>query len=196
MSESYRLISDLIPKGSSVLDLGCGSGGLLQMLNSLGVKGRGVEIDENHVIECIRKGLSVFQGNIEEGLKEYPDLSYDYVIVNETLQSVYNTELLLKEILRVGKKAIVGIPNFGYWRIRVVLGFTGMLPVTRAYGYEWFNTPNIRLTTLKDFRAICGRMGIGILSETSLGQGGVLGKIKSLLPNLFAEHGLFVIEKK
>ncbi|MBL8029208.1 MAG: methionine biosynthesis protein MetW [Fibrobacteres bacterium] len=193
---SYRIISSIVPKGASVLDLGCGSGELLQILNKQGSRGRGVEKDENSVIECIKKGLSVFQGNIEEGLKEYPDLSYDYVILNETLQSVYNTELLLKEVLRVGKKAVVGIPNFGHWRIRLFLGLTGRLPVTKAYGYEWYNTPNIRLTTMKDFREICRKMDIKIVSEFPIAGRKELGILKSFQANLFAEHALFVIEKK
>ncbi len=195
LSVSQEIIASIIKGGSSVLDLGCGGGELLQVLTQSGAKGRGVEINEDHVIECIRRGLSVFQGNIEEGLKEYPDQSYDWVVLNETLQSVYNTELLLKESLRVGKRVVVGIPNFGYWKIRFVLGFTGRLPVTRAYGYEWYNTPNIRLTTIKDFRIICKRLGIKIVDEQHIGVSGVLKGIYATLPNLFSEHGLFVVEK-
>ena len=194
---NHRIILDLIPEGSHVLDLGCGSGELLSALTrNKKVAGQGVEIDENRVIECLKKGLSIIQGNIDEGLKEYPDHSYDYVIMNETLQSVYHTEFVLSEMLRVGGRALVGIPNFAEWRIRMTLGFTGTLPVTKVFNAEWYNTPNIRLVTVKDFRKTCGKMGFKILKEFFTAKNRHLPLPFRCRPNLFCENALFLIEKQ
>jgi len=192
----HALIMQLISKGSEVLDLGCGCGNLLLALTrEKGVRGCGVEIDEECVIECLRRGLSVIQSNLDEGLKEYPDQSYDYVILNQTLQSVYNTELILKEMLRVGRKAIVGIPNFAYWRIRSMLAICGTLPLTEVFRFEWYNTPNIRLVTVKDFEAMCRRIGLRIVNSYFLAGKRTLSFPYRLFPNFFCENGLFVLEK-
>jgi methionine biosynthesis protein MetW len=191
---AHRIIRELVPPSASVLDLGCGTGDLLATLRDKGVQGQGVEIDENMVVACLKKGLSVFQGNIDEGLKEYPDKSYDYVILNQTLQAVYHTELVLKEMVRVGRFAVVGIPNFAYWRIRTVLALTGKLPVTRVFNAEWYNTPNIRLVTVQDFTAVCRRLDIGIVNTYFTKRDRLLGYPAGVWPNLFCENALFVLK--
>lgn len=193
---AHRTIYDLIPGGSRVLDLGCGKGELLAaLMQDKQVAGQGVEIDENHVIECLNQGIPIVQGNLDEGLKEYPDGSYDYVILNQTLQSVYHTELLLTELLRVGKKAVVGIPNFAHWRIRLTLALTGTLPKTSVLNFEWYNTPNIRLVTVKDFKKVCAVMGIRVLEEFYSTGNRALPPPFRFRPNLFCENALFVIGK-
>lgn len=193
---NYNLIVEIIPSSSKVLDLGCGSGTLLKELSKKNIYGTGVEIDENMVIECLKKGISVIQENIDKGLTEYPDHSYDYVILNQTLQSVYNTEMLLNEMLRVGKKAIVGIPNFANWAIRKTLFFNGRMPVTKELHFEWYNTPNIRLTTIKDFLDISHKLNIKILNSYYSTQKKLLNPIKKLFPNFFAENALFILTKE
>ena len=189
-------ILNLIPDNASVLDLGCGDGNLLHALNTLkGVKGRGVEINEDHVIACIRKGIPVFQGNIEEGLKEYGDQSYDIVILNQTLQTIYHTEFLLGEMLRVGHRAVVSLPNFAHWRIRLSLGLFGRLPITRLFHYEWYNTPNIRLVTVNDFKAVCRKMDLRVTGEFYASDNRPIGIFGRCCPNLFSETAVFVLEK-
>ncbi|MFH0921582.1 MAG: methionine biosynthesis protein MetW [Fibrobacterota bacterium] len=188
-------ILNFIPNNASVLDLGCGNGNLLHALNSIkNAKGRGVEIDEDHVITCIKKGIPIFQGNIEEGLKEYPDQSYDFVILNQTLQNIYHTEFLLGEMLHVGRRAVVSLPNFAHWRIRIALGIFGRLPVTRLLHYEWYNTPNIRLFTVNDFKTVCRKKGLRVTHEFYTAGDRPLGLLGRCCPNLFCETAVFVLE--
>ncbi len=190
----HRIILGLIPQKASVLDLGCGSGELLQaLIQERGVKGHGVELDEEMVMACLKKGLSVIQADIDEGLKEYPDGAYDYVILNQTLQSVYNIEMLLDEMLRVGNRVIVGVPHFANWRIRLSLFFRGVFPAHTQN--EWFNTPNIRFITIRDFQNICGCKGIRIVSRYFTARNAQLGVIRGIGPHLFSENALFVLEK-
>jgi len=197
MQTAYRIITELVPEKSAVLDLGCGNGALLQALKEhKNTHGHGVEIDPDMVMACLQKGLSVFQGNLDEGLKEHPDNSFDIVILNQTLQSVLNTELVLSEMLRVGQTAIVGIPNFAHWRIRLALGLTGRLPVTPVYHFEWYKTPNVRLTTLKDFTSICDRLEVRIAKAFHLSHDRKLSPAFHLFPNLFSETAIFVLQKK
>ncbi|MFH1759999.1 MAG: methionine biosynthesis protein MetW [bacterium] len=193
---SHSVILGLVESGCHVLDLGCGAGELLKTLSlEKNVKGSGVEIDENQVIACLKKGLSVVHGNIDEGLKVYPDNSYDYVILNQTLQAVYNIEGLLKEMLRIGRKVIVGIPNFAHWRIRMAIFFRGRLPITRTLSSEWYNTPNIRIVTVKDFKTICNKLNIRICQKYFMANNKTLTPFGNLMPNLFCENALFVLEK-
>jgi len=191
----YEQIARLVPEGSRVLDLGCGNGQLLKMLmERKGVTGRGVDIDEENVVECIRKGLSVFQGNLDEGLADYQDKSYDYVVLNRTLQVVLKPDYVIKEMLRIGERAIVSFPNFGHWKVRLSLLLKGRMPVTRMLPFEWYNTPNIHLVTIKDFKRFCLVNGIDILNEVSLvNSRRVHDRRHRLFPNLLAEEGIFVI---
>ena len=191
----YELILSIVEQGSKVLDLGCGNGELLyRLIHERNVYGRGVDINEQNILQCITKGLSVFQGNIDEGLAEYQENSYDYVILNQTLQATHRPEFVIKEMLRVGKKAIVSFPNFGHWRLRSQLFFKGRMPKTLRLPFEWYETTNIRFLTIKDFRLFCKVQRLRILKEIDIGY---LGQhlLVSLKPNLLAVEGLFVITK-
>ncbi|MGQ9628900.1 MAG: methionine biosynthesis protein MetW [bacterium] len=192
----HREIFDIVENGSSVLDLGCGSGELLAaLIRYKNVRGSGVEILEENVLRCIEKGLSVFQGDIDEGLKDYEDGSFDYVVLNQTLQVVHKPIFVLHEMLRVGRRGIVGFPNFGYWQIRAKLLLTGRMPKTEFLPYEWYDTPNIHLFTIKDFRALCWENGFRILREIAIHSlMEERERRRHLLANLLAQYGLFEIE--
>jgi methionine biosynthesis protein MetW len=178
---SHEEIVNLIPTGSKVLDLGCGEGSLLELLQQeKQVRGRGVDIEEKMVLECIRKGLSVFQGNLEEGLKDYPSKSYDFVILNQTLQMIMNPVLLLKEMMRVGKKIIVNFPNFGHYVNRLQLLFKGRMPVNKDIPFQWYDTPNIHFCTRKDFVVLSKELGLIIKDEICLGRRGPISFLKDL----------------
>lgn len=196
LRSDYEQIISMIPEGSNVLDLGCGSGELLErLIKEKDVSGRGVEIDENNIIECIKKGLSVFQGDLDEGLREYQNQSYDYVILNQTLQVVKKPDYVIKEMLRVGKKGIVSFPNFGYWGVRNQLFFRGYMPRTNVLPFEWYNTPNIRLLTIKDFYKYVRENHIKILQRTFLVNSTPIKGIQKFFSNLLAEEAIFVLKK-
>jgi methionine biosynthesis protein MetW len=180
----YELIAELVAPNSTVLDLGCGNGELLQLLTrEKGVVGRGVDIEEAMIRSCIAKGLSVFHGNLDEGLKDYPTASYDYVILNRTMQVVHEPVLLLTEMLRVGRHGIVNFPNFGHWINRIQLGLGGRMPVNRHLPFAWHNTPNIHFFTRRDFRELCRELGMQILAEIDIRTG---RRARPIFPNLFA----------
>lgn len=179
----YKRIIDSIDPQAKVLDLGCGDGALLLALREQKqVTCYGIEIDFENILACVKKGLSVYQGNIDEGLSEFSDHSYDYVILSHTLQQIHKPLFVLSEMLRVGKKAIVSFPNFGYWKVRVQLALTGFTPKTTSLPYEWYDTPNIRVLTIHDFKTLCYKEGIQVydLAYSS---------------NLFSEKGVFLLEK-
>jgi len=194
---NYAVISDLIEAGSKILDLGCGSGDLLKLLKDRkNVKGRGIEINEDNVVSCIEKGLSVFQGNIDEGLIEFEDKSYDYIILNQTLQMTHKPEYVINEMLRVGKKVVISFPNFAYWRVRFYLFFTGRMPKSKMLPFEWFDTPNIHLLTIKDFKEFCKKRDIKILKEIFMKRGSTKkGFTYNIFSNLLAEEVMLVISK-
>ncbi len=170
---SYTLIMGLVDEGSSVLDLGCGSGELLLRLeNDNNCTGRGVDRSEDMVLSCIRKGLSVFQGDLDEGLRDYPSRSYDYVILNQTLQMLHDPMFLLREMSRVGKRVIINFPNFGHYLNRFQLMFLGQMPVNKNIPYSWHNTPNIHFCTRKDFIRLCTELGLRIMGEICLNSHG------------------------
>jgi len=194
-----KLYYDIIARGiepySRVLDLGCGDGSLLEhLMTQKSVHGYGVDIDFDNVTTCIQKGISVLQGNLDQGLSEFSDNAYDYVILSQTLQEVQNPELVLQEIVRIGKKGIVTFPNFAYWRIRMQMLVSGSSPKTKILPYEWYNTPNIRVVTINDFRQLCAAHNITILDETPLFKSLFWQKHFPLsLSNLFSQKGVFVL---
>lgn len=194
---NYSLISDMIEENSRVLDLGCGDGFLLKLLkDKKNIRGNGIEISQKEVISCLEKGLSVIQGNIDEGLKQFQDKSYDYVILNQTLQSTNNPAFVLDEMLRVGKKCIVSFPNFAYWRVRFNYFFTGNMPKSKVLPFEWYDTPNIHLLTIKDFFEFAKRHNFKILSGLYTTRATIRKGIQyNIFSNFFAEEAIFVISK-
>jgi methionine biosynthesis protein MetW len=181
---NYDEIAALVEPGSSVLDLGCGTGELLlRLIRERGCQGRGVDIEEEMIQQCIRRGISVFQGDLDEGLKDYPTASYDYVILNETLQMIREPNLLLREMARVGRRIIVNFPNFGYILNRLQLGLSGRMPENKNLPYKWYNTPNIHFCTQRDFFALARELGLRVEKTIYLHRG---KRIPAILPNLFA----------
>lgn len=198
MRFDLRIIASLVVPGSTVLDLGCGDGGLLYYLQKeRGARGTGIEKSETKVAHCIERGLSVLQGDINKEILDYPDGAFDYVILSRTLQQVYDPAGLIRSLLRVGKRGIVSFPNFGHWRVRLQLLGTGYAPVTRQLPYEWYDTPNIRVITLKDFRKFSKDVGFRILKMAAIitDFNGMGGRSVKFTPNLRATYGIFLIEK-
>ncbi|RAP33191.1 methionine biosynthesis protein MetW [Candidatus Marinamargulisbacteria bacterium SCGC AG-439-L15] len=196
--EYYQKIMDLIPEKSRVLDLGCGNGDLLKtLISKKNCYGYGVDMDFHNIKGCIKRGISVFQGNINEGLQEFRDKSFDVVLLSQTLQEVYDPVYVLLEMLRVGKKGIVTFPNFGHWHVRMNMIFKGFSPKTKSLPYEWYNTPNIRVVTIKDFRHLCKQKKITICDEIPLSKNTLFPwKIPLSFSNLLSQQGLFVLEKR
>ena len=188
----HRIILGLVPQGASVLDLGCGTGELLYLLaREKKARCQGIEIDDQAIYDCVARGLCVFHGDIDTGLADYGDKSFDYVILSQSLQQVRKIEAVLKDSLRVGKKVIIGFPNFAYYKSRAQIFFQGRTPVTPSLPYEWYDTPNLHFLSISDFVSYCGRKGIAIEQKFFLAN----KKAITLLPNLFAQIGLFLISK-
>ena len=198
MKEEFKVISKLIDERSRVLDVGCGDGILMEYLSKNKVVDvRGLEISKEKVKKCLSNGLAVVEGNAEYDLKQFPDLSFDYVILSQTLQAFMSPENVIKDLLRVGKKVIVTIPNFGHWKIRVDLLFKGEMPITKNLPYEWYNTPNLHMCTIQDFYNFCNNKGINIFKIISL-NGQKTSKITASslkYKNLISELGIFLLEK-
>jgi len=194
---NYNIISEIIDEGSKVLDLGCGDGTLLkQLIDEKNVHGIGVEIDQNSAISAIEKGLSIIQGNIDAGLKEFTDKEYDWVILNQTVQSTDKPDFVIEEMLRVGKKVVVSFPNFAYWKVRFYLFFKGKMPKSKILPFEWFNTPNIHLLTINDFYEFCHKRCIKILKSVYMTRAKVRhGMLIKTISNFFTEEVIFVISR-
>ncbi len=193
-----QLIASWIEPGAKVIDLGCGEGDLLHhLIAHKRVQGTGIERNEEKVSHCIEKGLSVLQGDINAEVHDYPEGSFDYVILSQTLQQVYEPARLIRAMLRIGRKGIVSFPNFSHWGIRLQVIFTGYAPVSRQLPYQWFDTPNIRVITLKDFRKFVHDVGLNVLKEAAIDTNSQdrYGKIVKFFPNLRATYGIFMIGK-
>ncbi len=194
----YDLVMSLVAEGSRVLDLGCGDGTLLSDLQKTkGVKGAGVEISEEGVSKCVEKGLYCYQGDIDEGLSDYRDKSFDFVILNQTIQNTKKPQYVLREIIRIGGKIIVSFPNFGYILLRMELLWKGMMPVNPLFPYEWYESPDIHKLSINNFNDFCLKNSYEICDtfHFTISSGG-RSKIIKFFPNLFAQYGFYVLEGK
>ena len=198
MKKEFQIISELIKNNTRVLDVGCGDGTLMKFLkDEKNVDTRGLEISKNNVQSCISKGLSIIEGNAEKDLHQFPDLAFDYVVLSQTLQAFYNPEKVIDDLLRVAKKAIVTIPNFGFWKVRIHLLLKGTMPVTNTLPNEWYNTPNLHMCSIKDFSNFCSKKKIDLISSIAL-NGEKTSKINKgniNIKNLSSELGIFLIKK-
>ena len=198
MKSEYKIISDIIEKNTRVLDVGCNDGTLMEFLKTnKNIDIRGIEISKEKVQICIAKGLTVIEGNAEFDLKQFPDDSFDYVVLGQTLQAFINPEVVIKELLRVGKKTVITIPNFGHWKVRFNLLIKGTMPITSSLPNNWYDTPNIHMCTIKDFFKFSEIMNFKIYKSLALINKKVSNINSSNLyfKNLFGELGIFLIEK-
>ena len=186
----HKIILNIIKDGSTVLDLGCGQGELLSILSEKRhIRGQGIEIDQNAIAECLRRGVNVLHGDLDQGLSEYPDKSFDYVILNDSLPEVRHPDTILTEALRVGRQVLVGFPNFCNLNARFQVGVLGKVPVTRSLPHQWYDTPNLHFLSIKDFAAFCRDKKIKVLAKYHLA-----GERRiRIFPNFLAGFSLFLI---
>ena len=198
MKHEFKTISKLIEKDTKILDVGCGNGELMKYIyNNISKNIRGLELSKENVQTCIAKGLTVVEGNAEKDLKQFPEESFDYVVLSQTLQAFLNPEIVLNELLRIGKKAIVTIPNFGFWKVRIHLLIKGTMPITENLPNEWYNTPNLHMCTIKDFVNFCKKRKIKLHNSISLNglKESPINSNNLNYQNFFSELGIFQIEK-
>ena len=196
MKKEFKVIADLLPNNTRVLDVGCGDGSLMNLLvKEKNIEVRGLELGKQNVQECIYKGLPVIQGNAETELYQFPDQSFDYVVLSQTLQAFYNPDKVLKELLRIGKSVIVSIPNFGYWKVRTSLLFFGKMPMTKTLPNSWYNTPNLHMCTIKDLFNYCDEQNIKIQKVVGVNEDKIslIKKSNLEIKNFFSKLGIFLI---
>ena len=195
----HLLVSEMVDRGARVLDVGCGDGDLLRLLvEARGIDGRGIEISREGVNECVAKGLAVIQGDADTDLTDYPDDAFDYVILSQTLQATRRPRQVLEQMLRIGQHAVVSFPNFGHWKIRLLLLFGGRMPRTDNLPDTWYDTPNIHFCTIKDFRALCLTVGVDMEKAVALNAWGSPLRLNApwWFWNLFGEQAVFLLSRK
>ena len=196
MKKEFKVIADLLPNNTRVLDVGCGDGSLMNLLvKEKNIEVRGLELEKQNVQECIYKGLPVIQGNAETELYQFPDKSFDYVVLSQTLQAFYNPDKVLKELLRIGKSVVISIPNFGYWKVRADLLFFGKMPETKSLPHKWYDTPNLHMCTIRDFYELCKNRNINMKKIVGVNNNRttLIHNNNIRLKNLFSEVGIFLI---
>ncbi|MAC14680.1 MAG: methionine biosynthesis protein MetW [Alcanivorax sp.] len=192
MRDDLQLISDWIPADASLLDLGCGDGTLLAHLqHHKQIRGYGLEINQDNLAACFEKGVNVLEQDLDEGLGNFQNHRFDYVVMTQALQAVLRPDQILNEMLRVGREAIITFPNFGHWRVRAYLSLKGRMPVSSTLPYEWYNTPNIHLCTVQDFETHCRKSNIRILERQVINRRHRSGLLARLWPNLFGEIAIY-----
>ena len=196
MKKEFKVIADLLPKNVRVLDVGCGDGSLMSLLiKEKNIDVRGLELEKENIKKCIYKGLPVIEGNAETELHQFPDQSFDYVILSQTLQAFYSPEKVLKDLLRIGKSVIVSIPNFGYWKVRTSLLFFGKMPITKTLPNFWYNTPNLHMCSIKDLFNFCEKKNIKVNKVVGVNEDKTseIKKSNLELKNFFSKLGIFLI---
>ena len=196
MKKEFKVIADLLPNNIKVLDVGCGDGSLMNLLKiEKNVEVRGLELNQENVQECIHRGLPVIQGNAETELHQFPDKSFDYVVLSQTLQAFYEPEKVLRNLLRIGKSVVISIPNFGFWKVRIKLLFFGEMPVTKTLPNTWYNTPNLHMCTIKDLFNFCDEKKINIEKVVGVNENktSIIKRSNLEIKNLFSKVGIFLI---
>ena len=196
MKKEFKVIADLLPSNTRVLNVGCGDGSLMSLLNEeKHIEVRGLELNQENVQECIHKGLPVIQGNAETELHQFPNKSFDYVVLSQTLQAFYEPEKVLRNLLRIGKSVVISIPNFGFWKVRIKLLFFGKMPVTKTLPNTWYNTPNLHMCTIKDLFDFCDEKKINIKKAVGVNENktSIIKKSNLEIKNLFSKVGIFLI---
>tara|TARA_B100000963_G_scaffold65062_1_gene53196 strand:+ start:278 stop:886 length:609 start_codon:yes stop_codon:yes gene_type:complete len=196
MKKEFKVIAELLSENTRVLDVGCGDGSLMALLKKeKKIEVRGLELSQENVQQCIHKGLPVIQGNAETELHQFPNQSFDYVVLSQTLQAFYEPEKVLQDLLRIGKSVVISIPNFGYWKVRTKLLFSGKMPVTKTLPNTWYNTPNLHMCTIKDLFNFCDEKSINIKKVVGVNgnKTSLINKRNLEIKNLFSKLGIFLI---
>ncbi len=198
LRSDLKAIADLIAPSSTLLDVGCGEGDLLDWLQKeKQVAGRGIELSQHGVNRCLARGLSVIQGDADADLSYYPDQAYDYAVLSQTLQTLRQPKEVLGHMVRIARHAVVSVPNFGHWKNRLYLAMHGRMPVTKTLSHEWYDTPNIHFCTITDFIVLCEDLGLTIEQRLYVTNQGISGgfRDKAIFANLFGEQGIFMIRR-